>query len=62
MERTIRIREASRRLNVSRFTVWRLIRQGELRAVRTPGGHHRILVASLEAFERVQKRLRGRAG
>ena len=44
------ISQTARLLNVSRMTVYRLKRQGRLRAVELPGGTSRITSASVEAF------------
>jgi len=35
---------------VSRWTIWKFVNSGDLKASRTPGGHHRILKEDLEAF------------
>lgn len=44
------ISQTARLLNVSRMTVYRLKKQGRLRAVELPGGTSRITSASVEAF------------
>lgn len=44
--------EVGRRCGVSAVTVKKWIRQGELRAYRTPGGHYRIVEADFQAFAR----------
>ncbi len=37
---------------VSRGTLWRYVKAGDLKAFLTPGGHHRILKKDLETFMR----------
>lgn len=37
---------------ISRGTLWRYVKAGDLKAFLTPGGHHRILQKDLEAFMR----------
>lgn len=44
------IPEAAKYSAVSRWTIWKYVRSGELKASRTPGGHYRILKAELEQF------------
>jgi molybdopterin-binding protein len=43
-------REASRMLGISYPTIKKWILSGKLTTVRTPGGHHRLTVASLRPF------------
>jgi molybdopterin-binding protein len=43
-------REASRMLGISYPTIKKWILAGQLKTVRTPGGHHRITMASLRPF------------
>lgn len=43
-------REASRMLGISYPTIKNWILSGKLKTVRTPGGHHRLTVASLKPF------------
>src|SRR6516164_4449157 len=43
-------REASRMLGISYPTIKHLILVGKLKTIRTPGGHHRLTVASLRPF------------
>ncbi len=53
MQHTIlSIPEAANYSAVSRWTIWKYVRSGELKASRTPGGHYRILKADLLAFMR----------
>jgi len=44
------IGKAAEYCSISRGTLWRWVKSGELRASLTPGGHHRILTEDLEAF------------
>ena len=44
------IPQAARYCSISRVTLWRWVKSGDLRASLTPGGHHRILKKDLEAF------------
>jgi len=44
------IGQAAKYCSISRGTLWKYVRMGELRASLTPGGHHRILKEDLEAF------------
>ncbi len=46
------IPEAAKYSSVSRWTIWKYVRSGDLKASRTPGGHYRILKADLEEFMR----------
>ena len=48
----MRIPEAARELGFSRWTLYKLIRSGELGCVRRPGGHIRIWPEHIEAFKR----------
>ena len=43
-------REASRMLGISYPTIKKWILNGKLKTNRTPGGHHRLAVASLQPF------------
>ncbi len=43
-------REASRMLGISYPTIKHWILNGKLKTIRTPGGHHRLTVASLRPF------------
>ena len=43
-------REASRMLGISYPTIKHWILAGKLKTIRTPGGHHRLTVASLRPF------------
>ncbi|MFH1953425.1 MAG: response regulator [Pseudomonadota bacterium] len=44
------IPQAARYCAVSRGTLWKRVKSGELKASLTPGGHYRILKKDLEAF------------
>ena len=46
------IPQAARELGYSRWTLYKLIRSGELGCVRRPGGHIRIWPEHIEAFKR----------
>lgn len=51
MQNTIfSIPEAAQYSAVSRWTIWKYVRSGDLKASRTPGGHYRILKEDLERF------------
>lgn len=50
VERPLRIAEVAEVFGVDRKTVSRWARSGKLPAVRTPGGHWRILPAGLRAL------------
>jgi len=54
------IGDAARLLGVSRTTVQKMVDAGDLQAVRTSGGHRRILKSSLE--QHLHQRLPGRLG
>jgi molybdopterin-binding protein len=43
-------REASRMLGISYPTIKKWILEGKLKTTQTPGGHHRLTVASLRPF------------
>ena len=43
-------REAARMLGISYPTIKKWILDGKLKTARTPGGHHRIAIASLKPF------------
>jgi len=60
MKSLLSISEAARRLGLSVDTVRALERTGELRAVRTPGGHRRFNPAVLDAYR--ARRSRPNAG
>jgi excisionase family DNA binding protein len=42
--------QAARYCSISRGTLWRCVKSGDLKAFLTPGGHYRILKEDLEAF------------
>lgn len=44
------IPQAAKYCAISRWTLWKLVKTGELKASRTPGGHYRILKKDLESF------------
>ncbi len=44
--------EAARYCSVDRVTLWRWVKSGNIKAWRTPGGHHRIAKEDLEVFIR----------
>jgi len=44
------IPQAAKRCAISRWTLMKCVNSGELKASRTPGGHHRILKEDLEDF------------
>ncbi len=46
------IPKAAEYCSVTRMTMWRWVKSGNLRASVTPGGHHRILKEDLETFLR----------
>lgn len=50
--KVISISGAADRCNVSRATIWRWIKIGQLKAAKTAGGHYRILKTDLKAFIR----------
>jgi len=49
-EEIFSIPQAAKRCAISRWTLMKCVNSGELRASRTPGGHHRILKEDLEEF------------
>ncbi len=49
-DRILSVPEAARRSSVSRVTLWKYVKSGDLKAHTTPGGHYRILQEDLEAF------------
>lgn len=49
-EAIITVAEASKICGVTRATVWRWIKQGDLKAGTTAGGHHRIQEQDLASF------------
>jgi excisionase family DNA binding protein len=58
MLRSVLIPDAAELLGVSRRTVYYRIRAGTLRTVRTMGGSQRVLMESIEAALRVERRRR----
>jgi len=46
------IPQAAKNCSISRGTLWRYVKSGDLKAFLTPGGHHRILKEDLEFFMR----------
>jgi len=44
------VSQAAKQCAVSRWTLWRHIRSGDLKASRTPGGHYRVSSRDLDAF------------
>jgi len=46
------IPQAAKNCEVSRWTIWKYVKSGDLKASTTPGGHHRILKEDLESFAR----------
>ena len=48
MKRMLTPKEAASAIGVSYWTILRMIKKGELRALRTPGGHYRIPIYALE--------------
>ncbi len=44
------IPQAAKYCSISRGTLWLYVKSGDLKAVLTPGGHHRILKKDLESF------------
>lgn len=55
LAQTCSTREAARRLGVSVRTVQLWVEEGRLDAWKTPGGHRRIWVSSLEALEQPRR-------
>ncbi len=49
-EDMVTVGQAARYCGVSRGTLFRRVKSGEIRASRTPGGHYRILKKDLESF------------
>ncbi len=49
-EEVLSIPQAAKYCAVSRWTLSKCVRSGELKASRTPGGHYRILKKDLESF------------
>ena len=49
-EKPMTVKEVADQCHASRVSVLRWIRQGELKAYTTPGGHHRIRPEDFEAF------------
>lgn len=58
MLRSVLIPDAAELLGVSRRTVYYRIRDGTLKTVRTRGGSQRVLVESIEAALRAERRRR----
>ena len=56
MLRSVLIPDAAELLGVSRRTVYYRIRAGTLKTVRTRGGSQRVLVESIEAALRAERR------
>lgn len=57
------VTEVSEICGVTRATIWRWIKSGQLQAATTAGGHHRIMSSDLQSFMRKKKmpvRYRGR--
>jgi len=57
------VSEVSKICGVTRATIWRWIKAGELQAAKTAGGHHRILPRDLQYFmdkKKMPVRFRGR--
>jgi excisionase family DNA binding protein len=50
MPETLTTREAAKRLNVALSTVQTWVEQGHLKAFKTPGGHRKVLVSSVESL------------
>ena len=50
MPETLTTREAAKRLNVALSTVQTWVEQGHLEAFKTPGGHRKVLVSSVESL------------
>jgi len=49
-EELFTVGQAAKYCSLSRGTVWRYIKSGDLRASQTPGGHFRILIKDLDSF------------
>jgi excisionase family DNA binding protein len=62
MLRSVLIPDAAELLGVSRRTVYYRIRAGTLKTVRTLGGSQRVLMESIEAALRAERRRRKRHG
>jgi excisionase family DNA binding protein len=62
MLRSVLIPHAAELLGVSRRTVYYRIRAGTLKTVRTLGGSQRVLMESIEAALRAERRRRKRHG
>lgn len=58
MLRSVLIPDAAELLGVSRRTVYYRIREGTLKTVRTRGGSQRVLMESIEAALRAERRRR----
>ncbi len=56
-ERSLLIEHAAELLGLSRRTVYYRIREGRLRTVRTRGGSQRVLLSSIEALLREERRI-----
>lgn len=52
MDKELSIPQAASRLSISRWTLWKYVTSGKLKASRTPGGHYRISEADLNEFKR----------
>jgi excisionase family DNA binding protein len=62
-QKIMSVTEVSKICGVTRATIWRWIKAGQLKAATTAGGHHRILPSDLQSFMEKKKmpvRFRGR--
>lgn len=50
-QQSVGVKEAARILGISESTLRRAEQHGQLTTWRTPGGHRRFTIASLEAFK-----------
>jgi excisionase family DNA binding protein len=55
VEQWLTLEQASRRLGVHASTLRRWVDQGDITALRTPGGHRRFALSDLERFERERR-------
>ncbi len=62
IENKLTVVEASKICGVTRSTVWRWIKTGQLDAATTAGGHHRINESILKAFMEKKKMYSGHRG
>lgn len=51
MTANMKLAEAERALGVSRWTLYRYIRQGRLPVVRLAGGHYRVSAEAIDALQ-----------